>query len=89
MGVQLNIKDPETVRLARELAGRTGQSLTYAIRSALVRELQEHEEILRTRHNEIIAATDRFQRHISDEWRGKEMSWLANYLLYEDDGLPG
>jgi ribonuclease VapC len=27
MGVQRNIKDPETVRLARELAGTTGRSV--------------------------------------------------------------
>ena len=34
MGVQLNIKDAETVRLARELAGRTHQPVTTAIRKA-------------------------------------------------------
>ncbi len=32
MGVQLNIKDAETVRLARELAEATGQPVTQAIR---------------------------------------------------------
>jgi antitoxin VapB len=31
----LNIKNPETVRLARELAARTGESLTAAVTQAL------------------------------------------------------
>jgi antitoxin VapB len=31
----ISIKDPETDRLARELAGATGESLTDAIRNAL------------------------------------------------------
>jgi antitoxin VapB len=31
----LNIKDPETDRLARELAALTGQSITVALRDAL------------------------------------------------------
>lgn len=38
MGVQLNIKDAETVRLARELAGRSGRTVTDTIRSALMEE---------------------------------------------------
>ena len=35
MGAQLNIKDAETIRLARELAEMTGQPITKAIRTAL------------------------------------------------------
>lgn len=31
----LNIKDPETDRLARELAARTGKSITEAVKTAL------------------------------------------------------
>ncbi len=33
--VALNIKDPETDRLARELATLTGESITHALRRAL------------------------------------------------------
>ena len=88
MGVQLNIKDPETVRLARALAERSGLSMTETIRAALEREFREREEMLRTRCKEIIAATDQFQHLISDEWRGKEMSRLSTDLLYDEDGLP-
>ena len=37
MGVQLNIKDEETVKLARELAAEMGESVTQAIRTAFAR----------------------------------------------------
>ncbi len=30
----LNIKDPEVYRLAREISGRTGESLTEVVRNA-------------------------------------------------------
>ena len=36
----LNIKDPETDRLARELAAATGESITVAARRALEERLQ-------------------------------------------------
>jgi antitoxin VapB len=44
----LNIKDPETDRLARQLAALTGESLTKAVRNALEERL-EREERLRGR----------------------------------------
>jgi antitoxin VapB len=37
--VALNIKDPETDRLARELAARTGESITKAVSVALTERL--------------------------------------------------
>jgi antitoxin VapB len=36
----INIKDPETDRLARELAGRTGETLTAAVSAAIVERLE-------------------------------------------------
>ena len=44
MGVQLNIKDPETVRLARELAGQTRRSVTETVRVALEKTAEERGE---------------------------------------------
>jgi antitoxin VapB len=41
--VSLNLKDPETVQLIRELASRTGESLTSAVKTA-VRERLERDE---------------------------------------------
>ena len=39
----MNIKNPETVRLARELAKRTGESLTVAVTVALRERLERQE----------------------------------------------
>ena len=36
----LNIRDPEVHELARQLAARTGESMTEAVRTALVERLQ-------------------------------------------------
>ncbi|HTA45961.1 MAG TPA: type II toxin-antitoxin system VapB family antitoxin [Bryobacteraceae bacterium] len=36
----INIKDPETYRLARELSRRTGKSITQAVRESLRRSLE-------------------------------------------------
>lgn len=40
----MNIKNPETERLARELAKRTGESLTVAITIALKERLERRKE---------------------------------------------
>ena len=40
----LSLKDPETDRLARELAERTGESLTTAVREALRDKLSRMED---------------------------------------------
>jgi antitoxin VapB len=39
----MNIKNPETERLARQLAKRTGESLTVAVTVALKERLERHE----------------------------------------------
>jgi antitoxin VapB len=40
MGVRLNIKNPETDRLARELAAATGESITTAVTIAIRERLE-------------------------------------------------
>lgn len=78
----LNIKDPETDRLARELAAETGESLTVAMRRAI-------EDRLRTVRRATPAADD------LDEIirRGRARQVLddrpeADILGYGDDGMP-
>lgn len=78
----LNIKDPETDRLARELAAETGESLTVAMRRAI-------EDRLRTVRRTTPAADD------LDEIirRGRARQVLddrpeADILGYGDDGMP-
>lgn len=56
MGVQLNIKDPETVRLARELAGQTRRSVTETVRVALEKMAEEREEEVARKAAAILAA---------------------------------
>ena len=46
----LNIKDPEVYRLARQLADRTGESMTEAVRKSL-RERLTREEVRTAIHS--------------------------------------
>jgi antitoxin VapB len=84
MGVQLNIKDPETVRLARELAGRTGKSVTETIRAALEREVREAELAARQRRS-------KFEEMIAGSrslWKPDLLARDHDDLLYDEEGLP-
>jgi antitoxin VapB len=84
VGVQLNIKDAETVRLARKLADATGQPITRAIKAALERELRENEKI----------REDRLERARAIV-KGSRALWKPEFLegdptdfLYDERGLP-
>lgn len=88
MGVQLNIKDPDTVRLARELAGKTGRTVTETIRSALERAQEERDRAIVEkikRANEIVAE---FQKHMPEEWRGKTSREIMD-AIYDDNEPDG
>lgn len=82
----LNIKDPETDRLARELAAATGESITVAARRALEERLQR----VRAR-----AAVHPEQHHELDEIvrRGRARSTKdgrtpEEIVGYDEHGLP-
>lgn len=81
----LSIKDPETERLARALAKRTGESLTIATRRAL-------EERLRR-----IGATPRRAAMLEDlaairrRWAAlpvRDQRSADQIIGYDEDGLP-
>jgi antitoxin VapB len=83
----LSIRDPETDRLARELAALTGESMTEAIRKALA------ERLARTRS----AREDAVRRLITDvraiQERVAQLPVLDHrpedeILGYDADGLP-
>ncbi len=87
MGAQLNIKDSETVRLARELADATGQPVTKAIRQALEHELQRREAKIQTKIARVNAIVAEFQRNLPEEWRGRTSKEIMD-SIYDEDGLP-
>jgi antitoxin VapB len=81
----LSIKDPETDRLARELAQTTGESLTVAIRQALAERLTR--ERARRQAGGLTAAVRRIQETVAALPVLDDRP--ADALLgYDDDGLP-
>jgi len=87
MGVQLNIKDAETVRMARELADATGQPVTQVIRQALERELERREEEKKAYIDRLREIAREFRADIPDDLRKmSSREWMEG--LYDEDGLP-
>ena len=87
MGVQLNIKDPATVKLARELAERSGRSVTDTIRTALEQEERRREADVQERIREINALTKEINQHLDPAWRGKTSKEIMD-SIYDEDGRP-
>ena len=81
----LNIKDAEAERLARELARRTGTTMTGAVVTALRERLAREERKARNADDfvrEIMAIADHCSRlPVLDNRRPEEM-------LYDEHGLP-
>jgi antitoxin VapB len=81
----LNIKNPETDRLARQLAAATGESLTEAVTRAIQERLERTtgQRDARSPHAEV----ERIQKRISDlsvlDSRSAE-----EILGYYENGLP-
>lgn len=82
--VALNIKDEETDRLARELAAETGQSITEALRQAIVAQLERVRRANRSRpSSELDEVIQRGRaRTVLDR------SDVDEILGYGEDGLP-
>jgi len=83
----LSIRDPETDRLARELARLTGESMTGAIRVALeerlAREKRRREADIDRRRRAINAIVERFAKlPVLDDRSDEEI------LGYDENGLP-
>ncbi|MDO5699510.1 MAG: type II toxin-antitoxin system VapB family antitoxin [Dermatophilus congolensis] len=83
----LNIKDPETDRLARELASRTGESITVAIRGAI------EERLTRVRAQENKTGTEDLLREIIARGRARSAAETDprtpdEILGYDEHGLP-
>jgi antitoxin VapB len=84
--MSLNIKNPETCRLAHELAELTGESLTGAVTVSV----QERLERLRRSQpqdlaGQLLAIGRDTASRLPDDVRGADHA----DLLYDDAGLPG
>lgn len=88
MGVQLNIKDAETVRLARELAEATDQPITQAIKAAIERELESLREERDSRLEQMRSIVRESRTHWKPEFADEELSITYKDRLYDDRGLP-
>jgi antitoxin VapB len=81
----LNIKNPETHRLAGELAKRTGESMTEAVTTAV------RERLDRVRREQEVSLADRLMEIGQDcAKRLKEPFRSTDHgdLLYDERGLP-
>ena len=91
MGVQLNIKDTETVELARNLAEALGKSVTSTIREALEEKAQRRAEARAAEIAENLAAVREisasFRANMPAEWHGKTSKEIMDEI-YDEDGLP-
>jgi antitoxin VapB len=82
--VSLNIKAPETHRLARTLAKETGETMTRAVTQALHERLERVRR--RRRSEDITAELLAIGRRCARTLKGKPVDHAS--LLYDDRGLP-
>lgn len=87
MGAQLNIKDSETIELARTLATKLGKSVTATIREALEEKARRQDAELQEKIDRLNAIVDEFQKDMPEEWRGKTSKEIMDEI-YDEDGLP-
>ena len=85
--MSLNIKDPETERLARELAGKTGENLTVAVTIALKERLENLERApgREGRLERLMKIVERTAPLMND---GRTTKELFDELYDEKTGLP-
>jgi antitoxin VapB len=82
----LSIKDPETLELARKLAGLTGESLTAAVKHAIEDKFERLEHA--RKQAALVEELDRIVQHCAslpkqDQRRADEI------IDYDENGLPG
>jgi antitoxin VapB len=84
----LNIKNPETCRLARELAAQTGESVTAAVTEALRARLQEVKRRKRPK-GELAKELMRIGQEIASRLTEEERNFDYDAYLYDEEtGLP-
>lgn len=84
----LNIKDPETDRLARELADRLGTSITEALKVALKDRLARSAPRVDVVYADLVAIGERGRLRTSRSDRGGEEPSAEQIIGYDEHGLP-
>ncbi|MGV9010926.1 type II toxin-antitoxin system VapB family antitoxin [Brevundimonas sp.] len=83
----LNIKNPETHRLAKQLAERRGESLTTAVTVALREQLaREPEQPTKATFEEVMALIKSIQPHLRPLEPGEDPT---AFLYDPETGMPG
>jgi antitoxin VapB len=86
--MSLNIKNPQTYRLVKELAELTGVSMTAAVTGAVQEKL---ERIRAERSEDVEARVQRILELAAEIGRGMPPGYLDqdfDELLYDERGLP-
>lgn len=87
MGAQFNIKDVETIELARDLARQLGKSVTVTIREALQEKRERREADKEAMVRDVMAMARQAREH----WRRETAGMTSDQLidgLYDERGLP-
>ena len=85
MAAQLNIKDAEAVRLAKELGARSGRSATAVIRQALEREWAMQEDIITERIRRAKELSAEFRKNMPPEWHNMNSKQIMDSIYNLDD----
>lgn len=88
MGTQLNIKDAETVELARDLAKQLNKSVTETIKEALVEKARVRETEIESRIADMNALVDQIRAEMPAEVL-KMRSRDVMDAIYDDDAPDG
>lgn len=87
MGEQFNIKDAETVRLARDLARQLGKTVTATVREALEEKAALRAADIAARKAAILKIAAEIRESMPPEMRRMSSKELMD-AIYDDDGLP-
>jgi antitoxin VapB len=86
--MSLNIKNPETFRLAKELAAATGQSMTAAVTEAIRAQLDRIRAEGGDDHDARVQRILNMAAEIGSRMPLGYLDQDFDQLLYDEDGLP-
>lgn len=86
--MSLNIKNPETERLVRELAGRTGESVTQAVTRSVEERLNRLGTEREVEVSQRLARLTEVAHDAAQRWPADTATVDYVEVLYDDRGLP-